>query len=163
MRKFPGRFKGIGQFPGDYTIRLCDNSQPVINAPQKCPISIFPKVKAELDKMVKLGVITLVDEPTDWVSSVAYAWKMSGELHICLDPCDLNNSICRDHHHTPTVDKVAHDFVHFKYYMKLDVRHGCWAVILESKSSLITNFNTPYGQHCFLHLPFGLACFQDVF
>ena len=93
IRKFPDRFQGMGQFPGEYTIRLCDNAQPVIHTSWKCPISIHPKVKAELDKMVKLGVITPVDEPTDWVSSVAYAWKASGELHICLDPCGLNNAI----------------------------------------------------------------------
>ena len=116
IRKFPDRFQGIGQFPGEYTIRLCDNSQPIIHAPWKCPISIYSKVKAELDKMVKLGVITPVDEPTDWVSSVAYAWKASGELCICLDPCDLNNAICRDHHHTPTLDEVSHEFVYSKYF-----------------------------------------------
>ena len=74
--------------------------------------------------MVKLGVITLVDEPTDWVSSVAYAWKASGELHLCLDPHHLNNAIFRDHYHTPTVDEIAQEFAHSKYFMKLDARHG---------------------------------------
>ena len=163
IRNFPDRFQGIGQFPGEYTIRLCDNAQPVIHAPQKYPISICPKVKTELDKMVKLGVMTPVYESTYWVSSVAYTWKVSGELHICLDPHDLNNAICRDHHCTPTVDKVAHEFVHSKYFTKLDARHGYWAVVLDSKSSLLTTFNTPYGQYHSLHLPFGLACSQDVF
>ena len=104
IKKFLDRFQGIGQFPGEYTIKLCDNAQPVIHAPQKSPISICLQVKAELDKMVKLGVITPVDEPTDWVSSVAYAWNASGELCICLYPHDLNNAIHGDHHCTPTVD-----------------------------------------------------------
>ena len=78
IKKFPDRFQGISQFPCEYTIKLCDDAQPVIHAPWKCPISICPKVKTELEKMVKLGVITPVDEPTDWVLSVAYAWKASG-------------------------------------------------------------------------------------
>ena len=112
---------------------------------------------------VKLGVITPVDEPTHWISSVAYAWKMSGELCICLDPHNLNNAICSNHHYTPTLDKVAHEFAHSKYFTKLDARHGYWAVILHSKSSLLTTFNTLYIQYCFLCLPFGLACSQDVF
>ena len=124
IRKFPDRFQGIGQFPGEYTIRLCHNAQPIIHAPRKCPISICPKVKAELDRIVKFGVITPVDEPTDWVSLVAYAWKASGELCICLDPCDLNNAIGRDHHCIPTVDEVAHEFAHSKYFTRLDARHG---------------------------------------
>ena len=51
---------------------------------------------------------------------------MSGELPICLDPHDLNNAICRDHHCTPTVDEVAHEFAHSKYFTKLDARHDTW-------------------------------------
>ena len=85
--------------------------------------------------MAKHGAITLVDKPIDWVSSVANAWKAPGELLICLDPCDLNNAICRDHHHTPTMDEVAHEFTHSMYFTKLDARHGYCAVILDCKSS----------------------------
>ena len=154
---FQDKFQGIGQFPGEYTIRLCDDAQPGTHAPCKCSVSKPPRVKEELDKMVKHGVITHVDEPTDWVSSVAYAWKTSDELCICLDPHEFNNAICRDHHHTPTVDEVAHEFAHSKYSTKLDARHGYWAVVFDSKSRLLTTFNTPYSQYHFLHLPFGLA------
>ena len=107
--------------------------------------SIHPKVKAELDKMVKLGVITPVDEPADWVSSVAYVWKSSGKLPICLDPHDLNNAFHSNHHCTPTVEVVAHEFAHSKYFTKLDARQGHWAVIIDSRSSLLTTFDAPYG------------------
>ena len=123
IKTSPDRFQGMGQFAGEYIIRLCDNAQPVMHAPWKCPISIHPRVKAELDKVVKLGVITPVDEPTARVSSEAHAWKASGELHICLDPHDLNNIVCRDHYHTTIADEVAHEFTHYKYFTKLDVRH----------------------------------------
>ena len=75
IKMFPDRFQGIGQFPGEYTLRLHDDAQPVIHAPQKCPISIDPRVKAELDKIVKLGIIIPVDEPTDRALSVVYALK----------------------------------------------------------------------------------------
>ena len=61
------------------------------------------------------------------------------------------------------MDEVAHDFAHSKDFTKLDARHGYWAVVLDPKSSLLTTFNTPYGQYCFLCLPFGLACSQGVF
>ena len=63
----------------------------------------------------------------------------------------------------PTVDEVAYEFAHSTYFTKLDGRHKYWAVVLDSKSSLLTTFHTPYGQYYFLHLPFGLACSQDVF
>ena len=163
IKMFPDRFQGIGQFPSEYTTRVHDSYQPVIHAPQKCPISIYPRVKAELDKMVKLCVITPVDEPTDTTSSVAYAWKASGELCHCFNPHDLNNIICRDHHCTPTVGEEVYEFAHSKSFMKLDARHGYQAVVIDSKSSLLTTFNIPYGWYHFFHLPLGLACFQDIF
>ena len=83
--------------------------------------------------------------------------------NVCLNPQDLNNAICGDHLHTPTVDEVAYEFSHSKFFKKLDARHGYWAAVLDTKSSLLNTFNTPYGQYHFLHLPFGLAYSQDVF
>ena len=59
-----------------------------------------------------MGVITCVDQPTDWVSSTSYVQKANGGLHLCLDPHDLNKAICHDHHKTPTVEEVAHEFAH---------------------------------------------------
>ncbi len=34
---------------------------------------------------------------------------------------------------------------------------------LTEKSSYLTTFNTPFGRHCFLRLPFGINVSQDVF
>ena len=163
IKEYPDRFEGIGHFPGDYKIHLKEDAQPVIHPPRKCPIAIRPKVKAELDKMVELGVITPVDEPTDWVSSLAYAHKSNGDIRICLDPRDLNKNLRRDHHRVPTVEEVAHEFAGSKYFTKLDARWGYWSIVLEKESSSLTTFNSPFGRYRFLRLPFGLACSQDIF
>ena len=93
ISEFPDWFKGIGRFPGEYKIQLCHNAHPVIHAPRKCPITLHPKVKEHLNKMECLGMITHVDEPMDWVSSITYIQKANGELHLCLDPHDLNEAI----------------------------------------------------------------------
>ena len=68
-----------------------------------------------------------------------------------------------EQHSTSTVDEVAHELAHSKYFTKLDARCGYWAVVLYSKSSLLTTFKIPYAKYHFLKLPFGLACSQDVF
>ena len=41
--------------------------------------------------------------------------------------------------------------------------NGKMRLCLDPKSSYRTTFNTPYGRHSFLRLPFGLICAQDVF
>ena len=81
----------------------------------------------------------------------------------CLDPCDLNEAIHQDHHKMPTVEEVAHEFAHSHYFTKLDAHHGYWSIILNQESSLLMTFNSPFQRYCFLQLPFGLVCSQDIF
>ena len=113
--------------------------------------------------MEHLGVITRVDEPMDWVSSITYIQKANGELCLCLDPRDLNEAICCDHHKTPTMEEVAHEFAHSHFFTKLDACHGYWSIVLNQDTSMLTTFNSPFGRYCFLQLPFGLVCSQDIF
>ena len=131
--------------------------------PRKCSIALQPKVKEHFNKMECLGVITCVDEPMDWVSSNTYLQKANGKLCLCLDPCDLNEAICQDHHKMPTVEKVTHEFMYSHYFTKLDACHGYWSIILNQESSLLMTFNSPFGRYHFLQPPFGFICSQDIF
>ena len=130
INEFPDQFKGIGRSPSKYKIWLHHDAHPMIHAPRKCPITLHPKVKEHLDKMECLGVITHVDEPTDWVSSITYIQKANGKLHLCLDPRDLNEAICHHHHKMPTVEEVDHKFAHSHFFTKLDACHGYWSIVL---------------------------------
>ena len=161
-REFPDRFTGIGKLPGKCRIQLCPDTHPVIHKPRKCLITLHPKVKEHLAKMEALGVITHVDQPTDWVSLITYIQKANGELCLCLDPSDLNRAIHHDHHKTPTVEEVAHEFANLHYFTKLDTCYGYWSIVLDEESSLLTTFNSPFERNCFLHLHFGLVCSQDI-
>ena len=122
----------------------------MIHAPRKCPITLCLKVKEHLNKMECLGMITCVDEPMDWVSSITYVQKANGELCLCLDPCDLNKAICHDHHKMPTMEEIAHGFAHSCFFTKLDAHHGCWSIILDQDSSLLMTFNSPFRRYHFL-------------
>ena len=97
-----------------------------------------------------LGMITCVDKPMDWVSSITYIQKANGKLHLCLDPHDLNEAICHDHHKMPTMEEVAHKFVHSCFFTKLDTHHGYWSIVLDQDSSLLITFNSPFGRCHFL-------------
>ena len=114
------------------------------------PITLHPKVKEHLNKMECLGVITHVDEPIEWVSSITYVQKVNGELHLCLDPHDLNEAIHCDHHKMPTVEEVTHEFAHSYFFTKLDTHHGYWSIVLDQDSSLLMIFNSPFGRYHFL-------------
>ena len=70
-----------------------------------------------------MGLITCVDQPTDWVSSITYIQKANGRLHLCLDPCDLNKATRH-----PMRRKFPLELTHSHYFTKLDAHHGYWMI-----------------------------------
>ncbi|XP_046559347.1 uncharacterized protein K02A2.6-like [Haliotis rubra] len=160
---YPDRFEGIGQFPGKCHITLKEDAEPGLHPARKYPIQLKDELKAELDRMESLGVIAKVTEPTDRVSSLAFSRKDNGKLRVCLDPSDLNRSIKRTYHKTPTLEEITHKFCGATVFSKLDARHGYWSVTLDDNSSVLTTFNTPFGRYRFRRLPFGLRISQDIF
>ena len=149
QREFPDRFQGIGRFKGKYHITLKPDARPVIHPPRKCPIAMRPHVQDELERLENLEVIRKVDEPTDWVSSLAYAWKPNNTVRACLDAKELNNGIKRDHHRTPTVEEITHNFAGSTVFSKVDGTASYYCVELDDESQLLTIFNLPFGRYCF--------------
>ena len=45
----------------------------------------------------------------------------------------------------------------------MDGSSSYYCIVLDYESSLLTTFNTHRGRFCFIHLPFGLTCAQDIF
>ena len=108
-------------------------------------------------------VIVPVTEPMDWVSSLAYSSKADSHLRTCLNPTHLNKAIRQDHYRTPTLEEITHELAGSTKFTKVDGSSSYYCTVLDYESSLLTTFNTHRGRFCFVHLPFGLACAQDIF
>ena len=63
----------------------------------------------------------------------------------------------------PLWRKFLTKFAYSRFFAKLDAHHGYWSIVLDQDSSLLTTFNSPLRRYCFLQLPFGLVCSQDIF
>ena len=94
-------------------------------------------------------MITCVDEPMDWLSSITYIQKANGKLHLCLDPGDLNEATCRDHHKMPTVEEVTHEFAHSCFFTKLDACHGYWSIVPQPELQHAHYFQQPFWKILF--------------
>ena len=156
-------FEGICWFLKTYHITLHDDAKPVVHAPRQCPIAKQPLVHEKLDEFIKQGITVPVEEPTDWVSSLAYSWKANGKLQVCLDSKDLNTAIRHDNNKTPTVEEITNELAGSTCFTKLDGTSFCLFIVLDYKSSLLMTFNIPWGRFIFVHLPWGLTCAQDNF
>ena len=85
VNEYKDVFEGLGCLPIDYNIQLQDDAKPVIHSPRKIPFAQRSKVKKELERMVRDGVIEPVSEPSDWVNSIVVAEKANKKnVRICL-------------------------------------------------------------------------------
>ena len=71
LDKFSSVFKGLGKLKGDYTIKIQDNAKPfAVTTPRRIPIPLLEPVRKELDRMEKMGVISPIQELTDWCAGM---------------------------------------------------------------------------------------------
>ena len=124
---------------------------------QWVPFAIKPKLMTELERLTDIGVLMPVDEPTDWVSHLVIATKESGDLHLCLDPKQLNKALKRERYPLPRIEDVLPDLSRAKVFTKVDARNGYWHMQLDDESSTLTTFDTPFRQYRWKHLPFGIS------
>ena len=145
-------------------LSINESISTVILPARNIPVSLRPGVKAELDRMVDLGVISPIDEPTDWVSQVVVVErKNTDHIRICIDPRPLNKALQRDHYHLPTLDEVLPELGKVKVYAKFDLRRGYWHVPLDKPSRKVTCCQTPFGRFIWNRLPFGLKVSAELF
>ena len=91
LHEYADVFKGVGTLPGGpYHIKLKYSYKPVQHPPRSVPLGMQSAYKAELDILVKKGIITEVHEHTECINSIVPVMKEDGSPRLCLDPKDLN-------------------------------------------------------------------------
>ena len=162
--EFPDLFKGLGRLKTPYHIALREESEPVcLYAPRRVPHPLVAKVKQELDKMEKSGVISKVLEPTEWCSGLVVVPKPSGDVRICVDLTALNKAVKREIHPMATVDENLAKIQGSSLFTKLDANSGFWQIPLDDSSRHLTTFVTSEGRYCFNRLPFGISSAPEIF
>ncbi|XP_061184909.1 uncharacterized protein K02A2.6-like [Saccostrea echinata] len=152
LAEYPDVFEGVGRLAGKYHLVLDENIQPVVHPPRKVPIALKPLLKAELDRLQEMNIITPVSEPSQWVSSCLMVMKPN-KVRICIDPKDLNKALKRSHYPFPTIEEILPNLSRAKVFSVLDARNGFWHVELDKESSMLTTFNTPFGRFRLLRMP----------
>ena len=164
VEQFPELFRGLGKLKDTYQIKLREGATPfTLTTPRRVPIPLLPKVKEELQRMENMGVITRIDEPTEWCAGMVVVPKPSGRVRICVDLTKLNESVCRERHILPSVEQTLALIGGAKHFTKLDANSGYWQIELDPESAKLTTFITPFRRFCFNRLPFGMTSAPEHF
>ena len=164
IKIYPSLFKGLGELEGEYRICLIHELTPFAwTVPRKVPLPLLGKTKAELDRMLEIGVISLVHEPAQLCELMVVVPTLSGDVYICVDLTNLNEQILREVHPLPSVDYTLAKFGGSKIFSKMDANSAFWQNKLFDESHLLTPFLTPWGRFCFNRLPYGISTGSEKF
>ena len=168
MTRFPDVFEGIGKFLGrPYEILLDPKVAPKQTPCRPIPIHLKETFKQEIDRMLKVGVLKLVQEATPWINSFVLVKGTDKQgkpkLCICLDSTNLNKAIIREPYHFKTLEDIAHLIANSSMMTVLDCKKGYWHQELDEASSYLTTFNTEFGRYRYTVMPFGTTVASNVF
>ena len=131
--------------------------------PRTVPIPLRSKVKEELDRMEKMGVIAKVTQPTPWCAGMVVVPKKSGDVRICVDLKPLNEGVLQETYPIPPVDDTLAQLAGATVFSKVDANSDFWQIPLAKDSQLLTTFITPHGRYCFQKLPFGISSAPELY
>ncbi|UYV78904.1 K02A2.6-like [Cordylochernes scorpioides] len=162
INKYEDVFKGLGMVPKEYHIEIEKGATPVQQHPRRIPISLKVEFKRKLDDLEGRGIIERVQKSSSWISNLVLV-KKQNKLRVCLDPRDLNKVIKRPHFQIPTIDEILPSLNNAKIFTVIDAKDGFWQVKLDSQSSDLTTFWTPFGRYKWLRMPFGISAAPEEF
>ena len=97
-------------------------------------IPLMEQVEEELQNMEKLGVISCINEPTEWCAPMVVVPKLDHRVRICINLTKLNENVCREHHQMHVVEQALAQVSGACLFSKLDARSGFWQTPLSADS-----------------------------
>ena len=146
-------------------IQLKRDAQPyAVYAARRVPLPMLSKVKEELERMERNGVIEKVTQPTEWCAPmVPVLKKATGKARICVDFKRLNEAVKREHYILPMTDEITAKLSGATLFTSLDAASGFFQIPLHPDSCKLTTFITPFGRFQFKRLPFGITSAPEIF
>ena len=127
------------------------------------PVHLKARVKADLDRDVRLGILEKVDinSPVKWLSRMLVTLKKDGSPRRIIDFKNLNNAIPRQTNITMSPFLCASACPTNKNKSILDAKDGYHSVELEEgESRVVTEFLCEFGRYRCVQ---GLICSGDAY
>ena len=149
LTRYQNQFSGIGTLPGEDAIKIDGSVAPVVHPPRRIPYLLRDKVRAELDRMARMGIITKFEQPTQWVSPIVVVKRPNGDVCICLDAVDLNKAVKRGHYPLRTVEEVAATLAEARVFSTVDATSRFYQIM---NFYFLKKDQTSRGKHLAYHV-----------
>jgi len=128
---------------------------PVQQKQRKFKTEVSDKIKEEITKQLKTGVIRVV-QYTTWLANVVPVPKKDGKTRVCVDYRDLNRASPKDNFPLPNIHILVDNCAKHEIQSFVDCYAGYHQVLMDEEDAEKTAFTTPWGTYCYRVMPFGL-------
>ncbi|KAK7492185.1 hypothetical protein BaRGS_00016659, partial [Batillaria attramentaria] len=161
--KYSNNFSDV---PLTTTLEECSlkmsEEKPVFVRMRPIPHSQVEVVEREVDDMLNLGVIEPAASPYN-APIVLVKKKGQNAVRFCNDFRELNKVTEFDAEPITDVEHLFASLSKAKFFSKLDLTKGYWAIPIKEEDRDKTAFTTPRGQFRWVTMPFGLKTAGSVF
>ena len=135
-------------------------------ASQKVPLALKDKFAAEIQSMVEQGILSEVTQTMktpEWLNFFVIVKKPNGNLHVCLDPTDLNKHIIQPVCNMYTLEDIVDKLKGATHFAVFNLTKPFFHVPLDEASRKLTAMLTPIGIFVYNVLAMGLSNATIIF
>ena len=127
------------------------------------PYALAEKVKGELDRLEKNGVLRKI-ENSEYASPIVIVPKADGTLRICGDyKVSINKDIADFEYHLPTAEEIFATLAGGNKFTKIDLSQAYAQVKVAESSKKFLTINTIQGLYEVQRLPYGIKTAPHIF
>ena len=136
-----------------------------VHTPIRVPVHWEEKMKADIDRDVRLGILEEVPQgtPTTHCARMVPQAKKNGDPRRTIDMQKLKEITLRETHHTPSPHDVVSSIPPNTYKTVADAWNGYHSLLLAEESKDATTFITQWGRYRYRRAPQGFHASGDAY
>ena len=149
------KMPGLDPKVDTYKLNVDPKAKPVKQLGRKYRLDVGEKIKAKMNKLLKIGFIEEIKCPK-WLANIVPVKKKGWQIRICVDFRDLNKARPKDEFPLPNVDILVDAAVGHKFVSFMDGYSGYNQTFIESSNAQKTTLRAPFWNFYYKMIPFGL-------
>ncbi len=143
-----------------FHINLVPGARPKHSRPYAIPCIHLAAFKKELDRLVRLGVLS-PQVASEWGSPTFVTPKKDNTVCWVSNLRELNKVVLRKQYPLPIINDILCKQTDYAFFSKLDISKQYYTFTFDEESKDLTTIVTPFGIYCYNVLPMGLKCSPD--
>ena len=158
----------MGEFPTPCRIKTDPTKGPYAVNVRQVPLERQKSLDAEIDKMLRLGIIERCDDSRGWNSPIVMVKKSDGTWRPCANFKPTLNRCLREEESWSqfSCDELFNRVQpNSKYFSTMDILKAFWQIKIDPADRYLTAFQVPgrFERFQYCRLPFGMKTSGNIF